>query len=193
MISSDRIVLCTLLGSLFVVACGGSTPPAETTPPAESATAPEPLPATPAADAGAPAPAASAAPAASPPKLAAPPEIAWKDKTFDQRKEFMKDVVMPKMKTLFSDFDAKKFGDMTCVTCHGPAAKTGKFTMPNAKLPKLDPTDGFAKHKKAKPEITQFMLEKVEPQMASTLGVEPYNPDTKQGFGCFNCHTMHGK
>ena len=79
---------------------------------------------------------------------------------------------------------------MNCTTCHGPGAKEGKFKMPNPKLPKLDPKDGFAKHKKSKGEILKFMMEKVAPEMAKLLDVEPYNPDTKQGFGCFNCHTM---
>jgi hypothetical protein len=30
----------------------------------------------------------------------------------------------------------------------------------------------------------------VEPQMASLLGEEPFDPKTKQGFSCFRCHTQ---
>jgi hypothetical protein len=81
---------------------------------------------------------------------------------------------------------------MSCVTCHGAGAKEGKFKMPNASLPKLDPKDGFAKHQKKTPAVTKFMMETVAPEVGKLLGMPPYNPETKQGFGCFNCHTMQG-
>jgi len=195
---SNWLFVSTLLAPIAFYACGGSTPPPEETPPAASAAPAAPA-ATATPDAGAPQAAAPAesAPAAPPstgqPPLAAPPQIAWKDRTLEQKKDFMKAVVLPKMKAEFQDFDGKKFADFSCATCHGPGAKKGDFKMPNPKLPKLDPKDKFAKEMKSKPDITKFMMEKVAPDMASTLGVEPYNPDTKQGFGCFNCHTMHGK
>jgi hypothetical protein len=105
----------------------------------------------------------------------------------------MKTVVFPAMKTHFQEFDAKEFKDFTCVTCHGAGAKEGKFKMPNAKLPKLDPKDDFAKHKKKEAKTLAFMMEKVAPEMTKLLEVEPYDPKTNQGFGCFNCHTMAGK
>lgn len=175
---------------LVLTACGGSQPEAESAPPAPSA-APAPVEAPPAPSA-APAPAASES-AAPPAASAEPPKkTPWKDMTTDQKKEVMKTVVYPAMKTAFQEFDSKRYADMTCMTCHGPGAKEGKFTMPNPKLPKLDPKDGFKKHK-AKAETLKFMTEKVAPEMAKLLEVEPYNPETKQGFGCFNCHTMAGK
>ena len=59
--------------------------------------------------------------------------------------------------------------------------------------PKLDPTDGFAKHKKKTAKILAFMMEQVSPEMAKILDVPHYDPATHQGFGCFNCHTMAGK
>ena len=113
--------------------------------------------------------------------------------TEDQKKEVMKTVVFPAMKTAFQEFDAKHFKDFTCMTCHGPGAKDGKFKMPNAKLPKLDPKDEFAKHKKKDAKILGFMMEKVSPEMAKLLEVDPYDPKTNQGFGCMSCHTMAGK
>jgi hypothetical protein len=111
--------------------------------------------------------------------------------TTDQKKEVMKTVVYPAMKSAFQEFDSKRFADMTCMTCHGPGAKEGKFKMPNPKLPVLDPKDGFKKHQK-KAEILKFMMEKVAPEMAKLLDVPPFDPATNQGFGCFNCHTMAG-
>lgn len=187
--------LALVLG-MTITACGGSQPEAETAPSAPSA-APAPAPTetaapAPSATETAPAPSASApAPAAT--EAPAEKKVAWKDMTEDQKKEVMKTVVLPAMKTEFQGFDAKKYADMNCTLCHGAGAKEGKFKMPNPKLPKLDPKDGFAKYKKSKPEILKFMMEHVAPGMAKLLDVEPYNPDTKQGFGCFNCHTMAGK
>ena len=138
-------------------------------------------PATSDANASAPATSASAAPAAKP---------AWKDMKADQRKEYMKTVVLPKMKEEFVAFNAHAYGDMNCVTCHGDSAKDGSFKMPNPKLPKL-PSDeaGFKALMKKKPEVTKFMGSKVVPAMAEMVGESPYNPETKQGFGCFECHT----
>jgi hypothetical protein len=190
-----RLSSISLLLGVTLAACGGSQPEAEA-PPAAPSAAPAPVEAPPAPSATAPeaAPAPSAA-APAPSAEATPKKPAWKDMTEDQKKEVMKTVVYPTMKTAFQEFDAKRFKDMTCMTCHGPGAKEGKFKMPNPKLPKLDPKDGFAKHKKkeADAKILAFMMEKVAPEMAKLLEVEPYDPKTNQGFGCFNCHTMAGK
>jgi hypothetical protein len=108
----------------------------------------------------------------------------------DQRLELMKTVVMPKMKELFSAFDPKHYSDMKCTTCHGDGVKDKTFKMPNPKLPKLSFTDHFKKHMDKKPEMTKFMMEKVVPEMATLLGTQPFNPETKQGFGCMGCHNV---
>jgi hypothetical protein len=63
--------------------------------------------------------------------------------------------------------------------------------MPNADLPALDPTGGFAAHQDDE-EWLQFMGMKLVPTMVETLGVEPFDPTTRKGFGCFACHTMAG-
>ena len=112
----------------------------------------------------------------------------------DQKIEHMKEAVMPKMGELFGSFDGDRYAKITCATCHGPGAKEGKFEMPSAALPKLTmPTgDGepFAEEMKAHPEVTKFMMQQVTPEMVKLLpGVEPYDPATQKGFGCFGCHT----
>lgn len=105
----------------------------------------------------------------------------------------MKSTVMPKMKDEFSAFDAKRFGEMNCKTCHGDGAADGSFKMPNAKLPPVPATkEGFEKLMKKKPEICKFMMEKVTPDMAGLLGEPAYDPKTQQGFGCHGCHTDGG-
>jgi len=135
------------------------------------------------------APAASSASAA-PAVSAAPTEKAWKDKTHDEKLAQMKTVVMPKMKEIFQAFDPKDFKDFTCKTCHGPGAKKGDFAMPNKSLPKLSFKDNLAKHMKEHPKAVKFMQEQVVPEMAKALGVKPFDPTTKEGFGCGNCHVI---
>ncbi len=118
----------------------------------------------------------------------------WATMSKDQKIEHMKEAVMPKMGELFGSFDGDRYAKITCATCHGPGAKEGKFEMPSAALPKLTmPTgDGepFAEEMKAHPEVTKFMMQQVTPEMVKLLpGVEPYDPATQKGFGCFGCHT----
>ena len=102
------------------------------------------------------------------------------------RLKFMKAVVAPQMGKTFQAYNAEQYAEFGCVTCHGPGAKDGVFEMPNPALPKLpaDPSAVFEE----KPEIAKFMSEQVVPQMAKLLGEAAYNPETHQGFGCFDCH-----
>jgi hypothetical protein len=134
---------------------------------------------------------APAGPPPPPPSTqAAPTSVAWKDMNHEQRLDFMKKDVLPKMKAEFVGFDAKRYGEMNCVTCHGDSAKDGTFKMPNPKLPKLPGDEaGFKKVAQQKPDAVKFMSGKVVPEMAKMLGEEPFNPQTHQGFGCFECHT----
>ena len=108
--------------------------------------------------------------------------------TNEQKTEYMQTKVMPHMGELFSSFDPKHFDDVKCVTCHGKGAMQGEFKMPNPELPKLSSTGKFDEEMKKKPEMTKFMMEKVTPEMAKLLQMEPYNAETKEGFGCFGCH-----
>jgi hypothetical protein len=144
------------------LACGGAQAPGPGAPPAGSAEAP----------------------------ATAAPGMAWKDMNHAQRLDYMKKVVFPTMKPEFMTYDAKRYGAMTCLTCHGDGAKNGSFKMPNPELPKL-PADeaGFKKLSAEKPEAVKFMGGRVVPNMAKMLGEEPFNMQTKQGFGCFECHT----
>ena len=106
-----------------------------------------------------------------------------------QRLDYMIDTVLPKMKASFADFDSKRFARMDCATCHGDGVTDTTFALPNGKLPKLLEPDLFAKHRLATPEITKFMLEKVEPQMAALLEVPEFDPATRKGLSCYLCHT----
>lgn len=104
--------------------------------------------------------------------------------TAPERMQHMKTVVAPHMAKVFQEADAEKYAKFGCSGCHGPGAKEGNFEMPNAALPPLNKEE-----MDAHPEATKFMAERVVPEMAKLLGEEPYNPETHEGFGCFDCHT----
>ncbi|MDB4937004.1 MAG: hypothetical protein JWP87_3976 [Labilithrix sp.] len=172
--SARRFHLFALAAAALVpaaIACGGQpepiTPTATTAPPSASAVAP-----------------ATTAPAAG-------TTTTWKDMNKEQRVEFMKTVVLPKMKTELTAYDAKRFSGMSCGTCHGEGAKDGSFRMPNAKLMPHVPNDmgEFQKLMKDRPDAVKFMATKVVPQMAQLLGEEPFDPKTGKGFGCHECHS----
>src|SRR5512142_1296728 len=93
------VLLSFLSSAAFVAACGGSQPaPAPVASPAAA-----PMQSAPPAEQPAPAPQVTASAAASPAPASAPPApTAFKDMNEDQRKEFMKTKVLPKMKDEFS-------------------------------------------------------------------------------------------
>jgi len=115
--------------------------------------------------------------------------IPWVKMNKGQRIDFMVKTVLPKMKAEFQAFDAKRFARMDCSTCHGDGVSDGSFKLPNDKLPKLLEPDLFAKHRKLTPEMTAFMLDKVEPDLAAILEIPTFDPETRKGLSCYNCHT----
>jgi hypothetical protein len=132
--------------------------------------------------------AAAPAPAAAKPAPAA--EVAWPEMNKDQRIDYMKAVVLPRMRQVFTSFNPDRYSKMNCMTCHGDSAADGSFKMPNPRLPKLPTTpDGFKKLAADKPAVMDFMKNEVKPRMAALLGTPEYNPETKSGFGCMECHT----
>jgi cytochrome c553 len=121
--------------------------------------------------------------------VAAPVHVPWVEMNRGQRIDYMVKTVLPKMKAEFVAFDAKRFARMDCATCHGDGVADGTFMLPNPKLPKLLENDLFAKHQHASPAITKFMLEKVEPEVAALLEIPDFDPATRKGMSCYNCHT----
>ena len=190
--------LASLAFALAVAACGGGhtdvTQPANPASSDTSAPSSAPAPTTSAApaatempDSGAVADGGAASSAATPP---GPPAAGdWEKWSHEQKLAYMKSDVMPKMGALFHGFDAKTFDKPNCKTCHGKAAEDGSFKMPNADLPKLDVAHQLKSDKAKHPKMFEFMASQVEPQMASLLGMQPYDVKTQQGFGCLGCHT----
>jgi len=117
-------------------------------------------------------------------------EIAWADMNKEQRIEYMKSVVVPRMKQAFTAFNPDRYAKMNCMTCHGDSATDGSFKMPNPRLPQLpNSPDGFKKLAAEKPAVLDFMKNEVKPKMAALLGMPEWTPENKSGFGCVECHT----
>jgi hypothetical protein len=137
-----------------------------------------------------PTPAVSAAPTASSgptPTASAVPVVApsvWSaDMPKEQKAAFMKAHVVPIMKPVFQSQNPTRYAEFACKTCHGP-----EFKDPKEFLPTLTVKDGKLTAFAEKPELAKFMEEKVVPNMASAMGMAPFDPKTGQGFGCHNCH-----
>jgi hypothetical protein len=167
--------LAAVSSLVVAAACGGgqAEPVTPTTP---SASASE-------TSSAAPAASASAAPSASASAAEAGP--VWKDDmTKDQKVAYMKANIVPRMAKVFKEHDATKYAEFGCKTCHGPQHKA-----PKDFLPKLTMKGGNFD----KPEMAKWMHEKVVPEMAAAMGEKPYDPATKTGFGCMECHTIETK
>ncbi|HYQ02650.1 MAG TPA: hypothetical protein VER96_28450 [Polyangiaceae bacterium] len=174
------------LGStiLTLSACGGAPAEPVTPPPPPAPTAPAPAPAATAAEA--PKPETAAAPEAPP---AAPAHDIWKEgMTKDEQVAFMKKNVVPEMGPVFKGYDAKRYAEFSCKTCHGP-----KFKNPKEFLPKLTLKDGKLDIPADDAAIAKFMGEQVVPHMAAAMGLKPFDMATHTGFGCGGCHTMQSK
>jgi hypothetical protein len=95
--------------------------------------------------------------------------------------------VLPNMARTFQRLRGRPDPTLTCRTCHGKDAERVAYKMPHG-LTALDP----AHMPDPDARTVRFMTTEVVPQMARILGVPVYDPSTKQGFGCFNCHPARG-
>jgi hypothetical protein len=112
----------------------------------------------------------------------------WAPLSWEDRHDTMTFAVLPNMARTFQRFHRTKDPEMTCRTCHGPDAEKVAYAMPHG-LPALDPAHmPSLSSDPTEAKTARFMAEEVAPQMAEILGVPPYDPSTKKGFSCFNCH-----
>jgi hypothetical protein len=113
----------------------------------------------------------------------------WTAMSWEDRHDTMTFAVLPNMARLFQRFSRSPYPDMTCRTCHGEDAERVRYKMPHG-LPALDPAHlpSAGAHDPAEGRLAKFMTEEVTPQMADLLGVPVYDPKSRTGFSCFNCH-----
>ena len=93
---------------LLAAACGGKAAPATTT--------------------------TSTPPPSEEKQVTLPEGVAFEQLDQDQRVEFMKQKVVPAMKPIFQNHDAKKFADFGCKTCHGEGRVQDERTL-QVKIP----------------------------------------------------------
>jgi hypothetical protein len=115
------------------------------------------------------------------------PGVPWREKSHDQRMDWMGVEVFPKMKSAFVARDPEGHENFQCQTCHGANMEAVKFEMPNA-LFSLSKERTIEAAREYDAGVTEFMLSVVVPKMAALLDQKPYDPATGQGFGCFGCH-----
>jgi hypothetical protein len=98
-------------------------------------------------------------------------------------------LVLPNMARLFQRFDGSPYPNLTCRTCHGQDAEEVRYKMPHG-LPALDPAHlpDSSDPDPRRARVARFMIEEVTPGMADLLATPPYDPRTKSGFSCFDCH-----
>ena len=125
-----------------------------------------------------------------PANLAGPPHP-WSQMNARQRAGWMEEHVIPAMGPMFHAYDATRFAEVRCTTCHGANPRSVNFRMPNPRLPQLHPWGTpEARHARSEnPRMFEFMGERVVPAMAQLLGLPRFNPQTRTGFGCGSCHT----
>lgn len=104
----------------------------------------------------------------------------------DEKVSFMRKHIVPRMEKAFKKGDPK--ATVSCKTCHGPSYKT-----PTEFLPHLVMSNGSLLAFTEKPAVAKFMAETIVPEMASAMGLKPYDPATHQGFGCGGCHAIDQK
>ena len=118
--------------------------------------------------------------------VAAKEPLNWAAKPLLEKQIYMKETVVPAMGELFLDGHP----DFSCATCHGKNLVDVNFKMPNTLHP-LDPANmPFDSPDEKIRYAANFMKTQVVPKMAGLLEMPTYNPETKSGFGCFNCHAV---
>ncbi len=105
------------------------------------------------------------------------PKIPWKDKTHEQRVEYMGLFVLDKMHALFAEWKPDEFAGeqaFRCQNCHGENFDKPpvNFHMPRVAFP-LQPDDPIGGAMKYDPVAAKFMVERVVPTMAKLLSEEP--------------------
>ncbi|HJK94835.1 MAG TPA: hypothetical protein RMH85_13450 [Polyangiaceae bacterium LLY-WYZ-15_(1-7)] len=114
----------------------------------------------------------------------------WEEMTAQEKGQFMGDEVLPYMRALFQEYDAERYADFGCATCHGADMNARGFAMPNQDILALHPSGSPEQRQmvEAHPEMVRFMFNHVLPAMRDMIGAEPYDAETGEGFSCYTCH-----
>lgn len=119
-----------------------------------------------------------------------PPPMPWAEMDHEARRAHMVQHVLPASTDLFAEWDAARYQDFSCQTCHGADASARDFAMPNPALITLYPTGTIGQERvlREHTEACTFMFSRLVPAMQTMLGAPDYDPATHEGFTCFSCH-----
>ncbi len=136
-----------------------------------------------------PEPSSTRSPGSTSDVLPSPPKP-WAQMNERERKRWMATAIMDAMAPRFQRWRPEEFARFTCASCHGEDPGSRAFRMPNPALPPLYPTGHPKQHEMVRehPEAVRFMYNQVTKPMMVLLGMPEYDPETRQGFGCFSCH-----
>ncbi|BBO78865.1 hypothetical protein DSCW_62820 [Desulfosarcina widdelii] len=114
--------------------------------------------------------------------------LSWNEMNIDQRKAHMKRFVLPQAAELFASWRPERFAAVDCRLCHGEDARSGRFQMPTAHLPRLSGELLLGPEFEKYPETTRLKLDRLVPMMSKALGKKKFSLITRRGFGCYSCH-----
>jgi len=120
----------------------------------------------------------------------APPEQPWAEMDQAARAQYMGRVIVPYFRELFQEYDPERYASFGCATCHGSEMTERGFAMPNPDILELHPTGTPEQQQMAQdhPRMVRLMFNHVVPPMRHALQMDPYDPDTGEGFSCYTCH-----
>jgi hypothetical protein len=107
---------------------------------------------------------------------------AWEEMSFEERKKFMRELILPTVAPMFHDFDAQRFAAVSCKTCHGSGAQAGDFALPSPDVPALNSEALKNPSEELKP-IVEFMRNVLKPAVSELLG--------KRETAALRCNTCH--
>ncbi len=129
-----------------------------------------------------------------------PGKLSWEAMDSKQRVVFMDSVVVPRMRSIFMEYDPHKYAKMDCFPCHDRDRSAG-WRMPNPDLAldvaclegKATSFYGSEEAAVSMAAMNAFMRERVQPAMAALLGRTSVGPGKKASaneIDCFACHTL---
>lgn len=115
-------------------------------------------------------------------------QLTWDDMDIGQRKQHMRQAVLPVAASVFRSWQPERYPMVDCTLCHGTGAETERFDMPTDHLPRLSGALLLGPEFSAHPETTRLKLDELVPKMAGALGKKSFSLLTRRGFGCYSCH-----
>ncbi|MEM9068524.1 MAG: hypothetical protein AAGE52_08455 [Myxococcota bacterium] len=115
----------------------------------------------------------------------------WEAMSLEERGQYMGQVVLPYFREIFQEYDGERYASFGCQTCHGANMNERNFAMPNPDILPLHDSGTPEQRQMVEdhPTMVRFMFNHVVPAARSAVGGDPYDAETGEGFGCYDCHT----